>query len=208
MTYIYIQTISNPLAHVCTDNVSVYLIPFMAWATVTAAIVAICSKYILTKTAPCSSMYEHSWDSTHSSYRYSTKYPTTLVIHKSCSKYLSTKCKHVQSIGEFKGWGEHVEKCALARGVCSFHLVSQWHGIAASLSFSFSYLPSLHTCILASSPGHSQNLSCSWFRFILTEPTISGPWRSNDPRPSRNFSPQLEIKSGSALGTRLHVYTT
>ena len=33
--------------------------------------------------------------------------------------------------------------------------------------------------------------------------TISCPWRSNDPRPSPNFSPWLDIKSGSSLGTRL-----
>ena len=42
--------------------------------------------------------------------------------------------------------------------------------------------------------------------FVLTESTISGLWHSFDPRPSPNFSPQLQdIKSGSGLGTRLMV---
>ena len=43
-------------------------------------------------------------------------------------------------------------------------------------------------------------------RYVLMESTISGPWRSFDPRPSPDFSPQLhgcKIKSGSVLGTRL-----
>ena len=42
-----------------------------------------------------------------------------------------------------------------------------------------------------------------WTQFVLTESTISGPWRSNDPRPSPNFLHSCVIKSGSGLGTRL-----
>ena len=39
--------------------------------------------------------------------------------------------------------------------------------------------------------------------FVLTESTIPGPWRSNDPRPSPDFFHGCEIKSGIGLGTRL-----
>ena len=43
----------------------------------------------------------------------------------------------------------------------------------------------------------------TWTRFVLTEFTISGPWRSFVPRPSPNFSPWLRDKRG--LGTRLNL---
>ena len=33
-----------------------------------------------------------------------------------------------------------------------------------------------------------------WTRFVLTESTISSPWRSFDPRPSPDFSPRLQDK--------------
>ena len=33
-----------------------------------------------------------------------------------------------------------------------------------------------------------------WTQFVLTESTISGAWRSNDPRPSPDFSPRLRDK--------------
>ena len=33
-----------------------------------------------------------------------------------------------------------------------------------------------------------------WTRLVRTESTIFGPWRSNDPRPSPNFSPWLRDK--------------
>ena len=39
--------------------------------------------------------------------------------------------------------------------------------------------------------------------YVLTESTISGPWCSNGPRPSVEFFPQLQDKSGNGLGTRL-----
>ena len=104
--------------------------------------------------------------------------------------------------------------------------------------------------VLASSPGHSQILSCSqprpqatprfylaaveknpekawdqnyitdrkwwtqyvmWTRFVLTESTISDPWRSFDPRPSPNFSPRLwdkiwEWPGDEARVVYLHMY--
>ena len=37
--------------------------------------------------------------------------------------------------------------------------------------------------------------------FVLTVSTISGLWRSNDPRPSPNFSPRLWEKPESGLGS-------
>ena len=62
---------------------------------------------------------------------------------------------------------------------------------------------------LASSPGQIISRSCGekpWEHCYIvhrTESTVSGPWRSNVPVPSPDFSPRLRGKYGSGLGTRL-----
>ena len=40
----------------------------------------------------------------------------------------------------------------------------------------------------------------TWTQFVLTESTISDPWRSNDSRPSPDFLHSCEIKLGVARG--------
>ena len=91
---------------------------------------------------------------------------------------------------------------------------------ALSVFWGGKWIPVQQVAAVASSPGHSQVFSWAveknrekawdqnyvtdrkWWtrlvrnvtRFVLTESTVSGPWRSFDPRPSPDFSPRLRDK--------------
>ena len=101
---------------------------------------------------------------------------------------------------------------------CSFHSLysanpnnSQWHYsslVPRPLQYFISQpwkkirrRPGINTTSWTGNGGLGQYIMWTWF--VLTESTISGPWRSFDPRPSPNFSLWLRDKSGSGLGMRL-----
>ena len=58
--------------------------------------------------------------------------------------------------------------------------------------------PGVKTTSRTGSSGLSQYVMWTWF--VLTESTISGPWCSFDPRPSPDFSPQLQDKIWEGSG--------
>ena len=111
-------------------------------------------------------------------------------ISSSCIHH--TKCLHSRNPGSTQSSTEHwtETRLSLVPSLLPDFIAQPWRKIIRR--------PWNQTTSRTGNGGLGQYIT--WTRFVLTEFTISAPWRNFDPRPSPGFSPQLKDKMWEGPG--------